>query len=195
MTKKFFFLILLSLCNKSGIYAQRIQAKVIMESRSNNPQELVYKKGLQLKFSDFQGTIEEEMHAIAMAYTGVSLQYSGSSKNGNINLQIQLFPSFNKARSWCMDKHKEDWTLAHEQRHFDITIINACKLYRALASFTFSKNFDQEITALQTEYREKSELEQVKYDEATNHGINKAAQREWNQNIQKLLEGCQDCYP
>ncbi|MCC6185706.1 MAG: DUF922 domain-containing protein [Chitinophagaceae bacterium] len=195
MNTKYFFLIILSICFATSVVAQRIEATIIMESRSNNPNELIYKKGMQLKLSDFQGPVEAGMHAIAMAYTGVSLQYSGSNKNGMLNLKIQLYTSFDKSRSWCMEQHKDDWTLAHEQRHFDITVINACMLYRALSSFSFSKNFEKEIAEMQTKYRVKNEQEQDEYDKATNHGINKEEQVAWNKKISETLSQCDDCFP
>lgn len=181
------------LCSQNT-FAQHVEAKIIMENNSSNVNEIVYHKGLKLKQSDFQGEVEQGMNAIAMAYSGVSLKYGGMTKRGNILIEIRLYPSFDKSTSWCMAEHRNETVLEHEQRHFDITVINACKLFRVLQSYSFTKNFEQEIVQLQNKYKRLNEEEQDIYDDATNHGINKEIQEEWNHKIIKELAECSDCY-
>jgi hypothetical protein len=183
----FFFL-------SQNLFAQDIEATLIMETSSSQRNEIVYQKGLKLKQSDFQGAVDLGMNAVAMAYSGVSLKYGGMTKKGKILIEIRMYPSFNKSTSWCMEEHRNDRVLEHEQRHFDITVINACKLFRALQSYSFTKNFEQEIAELQKKYKQLNEEDQDIYDKATNHGINKEIQEEWNSRITKELAACSDCY-
>lgn len=175
-------------------FAQRIVTTIIMENKSDKGTEVVYRSGKQLSLSDFQAEVDLSMHAVAMAYSGVTLKYQAYSKKGELNLEIRLYPSFDKSKSWCLSKAKNEWTLAHEQRHFDITVINACALYRALQQKIFSKDFEKEIAEIQNKYRRINEEEQDQYDSETNHGINKVKQAEWNEYIIRRLAECKDCY-
>ncbi|MDI9319095.1 MAG: DUF922 domain-containing protein [Phycisphaerales bacterium] len=192
---KWFRIFLLIFLSGQSILAQRIiTATVAMEKISDKPKEIVYRKNTRLSLSDFLGNPEVRTNEVALAYSGVSLRYSGSIKKGQIMLDIKLYAVFDRSKSWCLEKAKNDWTLAHEQRHFDITAINACRLYRALKDFSFTQNFEQEIKELQKKFQQLNEENQDEYDEATHHGINKLAQEEWNQKIIKTLEEYSDCF-
>ncbi|HTN17029.1 MAG TPA: hypothetical protein VL092_05055 [Chitinophagaceae bacterium] len=178
-------------CNS---FAQKIIARVTMETSSEKRNEIVYRKGTKLELSDFQGPEEPNMNAVAMAYSGISLRYSGSMQKGLIVLNIKMYCSFDKSRSWCLPGSRNERTLAHEQRHFDITALSACDLYRELQQYTFTKNFEREIAELQRKYREQNEAEQDRYDKEANHGINTEEQEQWNQKITKSIDNCTDCY-
>ena len=192
--KWFRIFVLIFLSGQNLLAQQIVTATVAMELSSDEPNEIVYRKNTRLSLSDFQGTPEVKTNEVALAYSGVTIRYSGSVKKGQIMLNIKLYAVFDRSKSWCLAKAKNDWTLAHEQRHFDITAINACRLYRALKEFSFSQNFEQEIKELQKKFQQLNEKEQDEYDEATHHGINKAAQEEWNQKIIKTLEEYSDCF-
>jgi hypothetical protein len=194
MNLKAILVLLTQLFVTSPIFGQTIIPKVIMENSSKLPNEIVYKKDLLLKIEDFQGVVEPRMNAVAMAYSGVNIQYQGYSKKGDLNLEIRLYPSFDKTKSWCLPKAKNEWTLAHEQRHFEITVLNACDLFRALKKFNYSKNFQIEIIELHNKFKRINEDEQDLYDSETNHGIDKEKQAEWNKKISLRLAACIDCY-
>lgn len=194
MKHKICFLFLVISCGPLLSFAQKVQAKINMKSSSEKPNEIVYRKGNLLRIKDFEGSEEDGMRAIAMAYSGVNLSYSATIKANEISLTINMYPSFDKGKSWFLEEHKNEKTLAHEQLHFDITVIKACELYRVLKAFPFSKKFEKEIVALQTNYRIKNEEEQDRYDSETNHGINKEKQAEWEEKIKQQLAACADCY-
>jgi hypothetical protein len=188
-----FILIFMMLVHNS-FAQQKIVTNVTMETGSEKKNEIVYRKGTQLTLSDFQGDEEPNMNAVAMAYSGISVRYSGSMQKGLIVLNIKMYASFDKSRSWCLPGSRNEKTLAHEQRHFDITALSACELYRELQHYPFTKNFDREIQELQRKYRERNEAEQDQYDTEANHGINTDIQEEWNQKIINAIDNCSDCY-
>lgn len=68
-------------------------------------------------------------------------------------------------------------------------------MFRALQSYSFTQNFEQEIFGLQEKYRKLNEQEQDDYDSESNHGIDKEKQAEWNEKTLKDLANCDDCYP
>ena len=189
----FFLFFMLTFC-AFGSYAQKVQATVTMKSSSDKSGQIVYRKGQLLRIKDFEGSEEKGMRAIAMTYSGVSLNYSAAIKSDEIFVNIYLYPSFDKEKSWFLEKHKDERTLAHEQLHFDITVIKACDLYKALKAYSFSKKFENEIVELQTKYKIENEELQDLYDAETNNGINREKQAEWHEKIKKQLEACNDCY-
>lgn len=190
---KFFLFFVLAFC-AFGSNAQKVQATVTMKGSSDKTGQIVYRKGHLLRIRDFEGSEEKGMRAIAMTYSGVSLNYSAAIKAEEIFVNINLYPSFDKERSWFLEKHKDERTLAHEQLHFDITVIKACDLYKALKAYSFSRKFEKEIVELQTKYKIQNEELQDLYDAETNNGINKEKQAEWHEKIKKQLADCDDCY-
>jgi hypothetical protein len=190
---RFFWVFVFASCS-FGSYAQKVQAKVAMNSSSDKVGQIVYRKGQLLRIKDFEGSEEKEMRAIAMTYSGVSLNYSAAIKADQIFLNINLCPTFDKEKSWFLEEHKNQRTLDHEQLHFDITVINACALYKALKAFSFSSKFEKEIVELQAKYRTQNEALQDLYDSETNNGIHKEKQAEWYEKIKKQLADCNDCY-
>lgn len=175
--------------------SRKIIAHVSMDLRAEQPDHIAYRKDLRLSWRDFQGSVDpDNSDAVAMAYTGVSVRYEGSIQKGEVHLHIRVLTHFNRRQSWVLPNSKNDWTLNHEQRHFDITAINACELYRALRSFSFSDRFEQEIRELQERYQKKNEDDQDRYDRETNHGIREKAQKEWAERIGKALEEASECY-
>lgn len=193
MIQRFCFLLLV-LCAQKSVAQQKVVVKAKMVTVSERRNEIAYQAGRKLQLSDFQGDEEPNVDAVAMAYTGVSLRYAGAMKNGVVTLEIKVYASFDKARSWCLPSSRNGWTLAHEQRHFDITALNACALLREVQLYHFTKNFEQEIDALQRKYKQKNEEEQDIYDSETNHGIGREVQLEWNEKIKKTIAESSDCF-
>lgn len=174
--------------------AQNFEVKVVMKQSSAQPNEIVYRKGLQLTLADFQGEYEPGMNAIAMAYSGVALQFKAYTKGATTYIEIEMYPSFDKRRSWCLAAHRNAYTLEHEQRHFDITALSACALYQRLKTYPFTKDFQQEILRIKEAHVRDNEAEQDRYDQETNHGILRDKQAQWNEKIKKGLAEASDCF-
>lgn len=197
-TRLLFFLIVSCVLLRKDAVAQdrKIVAHVVMDTRAEQADQIAYKKGLRLKWNDFQGAEDpNNSDAVAMAYTGVSVRYDGSVSKGTVHLNIRVLTHFSRSQSWVLSGSKNDWTLNHEQRHFDITALNACALYRELSSYAFTDRFETEIRELQERYQRKNEEDQDRYDRETNHGIRHKAQDEWTERIQRALDESGACYP
>lgn len=189
------YIVCFVLLTQNGFAQQKVTANVTMETKSERKNEIVYRKGTKLELSDFHGDDEPNVDAVAMAYSGVSVRYTGTIKNGLIKLEIKMYASFDKSKSWCLETSRNERTLAHEQRHFDITALNACALFEELQSYQFTKNFEREIADLQKKYQKKNESDQDDYDAETNHGIKREVQEEWNQKILKAISEAGSCFP
>lgn len=192
-----FFILLAGILQVGAVKAQtrKVIAHVIMDTRMEQADQIAYRKGIRLNWEDFQGDADaSNSDAVAMAYTGVSLRYEGSIRKGEVHLNIRILTHFSRRQSWVLSTSKNEWTLNHEQRHFDITALNACALYRELSTYNFTNRFDKEIRELQERYQRKNEEMQERYDLETNHGIRRKAQEEWNERIQHALEELAECY-
>jgi predicted secreted Zn-dependent protease len=78
--------------------------------------------------------------------------------------------------------------LEHEQLHFDLSQIYARQLRKKIADsklnlFNFTKESNKIFDDIFFLYKERQNL----YDTETNHGINNAAQKKWEKNIETEL--------
>jgi hypothetical protein len=173
---------------------QKVVTSVFIDTLSDNKNNIVYRKGIQIVLEDFQGISEIGSTAAAMTYSGLTVKYVAQIRKHEILLDITLSASFDKSKSWCLNHAQTERTRIHEQRHFEITAINACQLFRLLKTYPFTKNFEAELNKIQNDFREKLSKDQEEYDSATKHGIDKERQSYWNQKIIERLETCNDCF-
>lgn len=198
MSKVLLFLLVFIGSSMSSVIAQskKIIAQVQLDMHTEQPEQIAYRRGLKLSWSDFRGPADpNNADAVAMAYTGVAVRYEGSIKKGEVHLHIRILTHFNRSQSWVLPTSKNEHTLNHEQRHFEITALNACALYREMSTFKFTDRFEQEIRELQERYQKKNEEDQDRYDRETDHGIRKKAQEEWSERIQSQLNDTEICFP
>ena len=85
--------------------------------------------------------------------------------------------------------HKTDYILTHEQGHFDIAEIFARKLNKLMKEYNFDWNtYRQDLKKIYQDVLDEKEDMQNKYDEETNHSINKEKQEEWLKKISGKLK-------
>lgn len=141
-----------------------------------------------LTWDDFKGKPDKHSEWTAMTYSGIKLRYEYKHHKDNYTVKILLYPYMDKTRSWYTDAGHNNYTLAHEQRHFDITILITKQLAEKMRSMEYSPhNFAKQINNVHDEYLEKLRQMQDDYDEETRHGINKYKQRIWDRRIESEL--------
>lgn len=141
-----------------------------------------------LNWDDFKGKPDKNSEWTAMTYSGIKLRYEYKRKNDQYTVTIMLYPYMDKTRSWYREEGYNDYTLAHEQRHFDITILVTKQLARELRQMSYSpKTFTKQINKIHGEYLEKLRQMQDQYDEQTKHGMNKSRQQMWDKKIETEL--------
>jgi hypothetical protein len=173
--------------NKSKYQQKRagaLQVTVQFRKYSRAANEIIYKAETPLTISDFQGTPDEESKALAATYSGFSLQYSFKSDTSGNFLDIELFPYFDRSKSWMKKGGKTPYVLRHEQLHFDITALKTYDFLRALKHFKFSaEGFQTEIEQLKEQYSKELEAMQELYDRESNHGSWRDKQKAWDRRI------------
>jgi hypothetical protein len=109
--------------------------------------------------------------------------------DGVIKLHLTLKAALPKSAAWVRSESRSNYTLNHEQRHFDIVKIAAERFKQKLTNSKLSPD-DYEgivnVTYLDA-YREMTDL-QKQYDNETRHGTDTAEQERWNAKIDKELK-------
>jgi hypothetical protein len=109
---------------------------------------------------------------------------------GTVNVRLRTKAFVPKSASWVKADSKNSYSLNHEQRHFDIVKIIMERFKQKLRTEKFTvDNYDGPINVQYLESFHEMNVMQQQYDTETAHGMNIAAQEEWNEKIDKELKG------
>ena len=158
-----------------------IKAVTVTFGQSLEKDEEVYYSLTPLLWQDFSGIPDSSSQWAAMTHSGIRLKYEYQEKGDTTIANVMLYPYMAKGKSWYKPEGHNPYTLAHEQRHFDITAIVANELAREIKSAKFDLvDFPTAIISMHSKYIKKLEAMQAQYDEETAHGDNYAVQQKWN---------------
>ncbi len=153
----------------------------------NRDDTVFYDPKRPLRWSDFTGRAPFRSNYSASVF--VSLAYEGDSriKDGEVEVLLD-FKTFMLKSSSYVKGEKNDYTLNHEQRHFEIAQIITERLKEKLAGMElFPYNYDRVLSSMYLDaYREMNRY-QEQYDKETSHGKNRSAQETWNRKIDDEL--------
>jgi hypothetical protein len=184
--------------NKSFYNAQKtkpgFRVEVSMDEESEDSNFVAYALNRPLTLDDFRGPPQTKGDAVAVTFSMLSVKYASIQTASNeVIVDVSVLTNFSKSRSWCRMENRNAETLAHEQRHFDISAIKACELVDTLRHFHFTTgNFTVELFRIQRQKQNELDLLQNQYDQESKHGVGGEAQEKWNRMIkEKLLKsGC-----
>ncbi len=114
-----------------------------------------------------------------------------------VPLGMTFYAAMDKRSSGAGGGARTDLLLAHEQGHFDLTEIAARQLVRSLGGVEGQGTTGSQARAAvlekiqQAHDRAVLELEeqQARYDQETSHGQSARGQRDWNDQIARMLQG------
>ena len=93
---------------------------------------------------------------------------------------------------WSRRGVKSERLLRHEQGHFDLTGLAACKLYRQYTSNDLKASSQdavvEEIRRLLKQIKQAAGELDERYDHETEHGLDEQAQERWNRRIRKAIQ-------
>ncbi|PRY27403.1 hypothetical protein CLV58_13336 [Spirosoma oryzae] len=158
------------------------------DSRVTTDDTVHYNPDRPLSWSDFQARPRSGSHYAAEVFTSFSYEGRSSVENGTITANLLIKTYMLKSSSWVRDLALNDYSLNHEQRHFDIARLITERFKRKLTPERLTlTDYNSEIQYQFIEsFRDMNEL-QKQYDRETQHGINQAAQAFWNQKIDAEL--------
>lgn len=156
---------------------------------NNAPDDTIqWNTGRKLVWADFEGEPDRTCSNAALTSSGIEFKYGYSNEKFTYNITCL----FDKKKSW--GKLKNDYILAHEQAHFDISEIHARKLNKLLKLYQFTSPAaaKKEITAIYTGVMKEQTAMQELYDEETDHSRDKEKQVAWLEKVRKELDRMKD---
>ena len=183
------------LLNKGKITTNpTVKVNVTISKTTDKPNCIAYSVQRPLQIMDFTGTPEGPEPELAVTLSGISVYYTGETKNGQFAINITITPYFDKSRSWFKEKGKNSYVLAHEQTHFDITAIKACEFVNEIRNTAFTEeNYVKLIEQLRLQNLQQLNEDETKYDEETNHGNIQDKQEMWQNKTKEKVKAA-GCY-
>ena len=164
--------------------------KVTFTDYNEKPEgdSIYYSVKRPLTWADFQSKVPNSKYD-AEVFPTLGYDEKAEIINGIINLHLAVKTGLPKSASWAKEGSRNDYTLNHEQRHFDIVKIAAEHFKRKIkARKLTTANYDGPINEEYLDaYREMTNL-QIQYDNETRHGSATSEQRKWNERIDKELQ-------
>jgi hypothetical protein len=140
-----------------------------------------------LTWDDFKSKTPNS-HYDAQVFPTIGYDEHTGVTDGTINVAIALKATLPKSAAWVRAGSKTDYTLNHEQRHFDIVKIVTEHFKQKLKTENLTPaNYEGIINVDYLDaYREMDAI-QKQYDDETRHGADQAEQGRWNEKIDKEL--------
>lgn len=167
---------------------REIIVNVKITDSDKDKQLIIFNPSRPLKIEDFKGQPKYNSKAVATILSGVKMGISSLTEKDRTVVDIDLTCYFDPRQSWMKPKGRNPKVLDHEQRHFEITAIQTCKLFNAIKNTTFTDNWHKELIALKEKYIEELEKMQENYDRETRHGTLRGKQLAYNQRIDEDLK-------
>lgn len=170
--------------NKDGM---SVNLNVRFKDRSDNSDFILYNVNNHLKIKDFQGRPDRSSHGVGATFSGIQMSWEGKSFNGKMDVNVSMMVYFDKSHSWMKPEGKDERVLKHEQIHFDLTAIYACKMYHAILNEKYnSKNIKQKLRDIQNKFMAALQDEQALYDKETKHGTIDDVQKAWAEKVSQM---------
>jgi len=183
MRKLFMAVIAIVAASQLSIAQEIKELEVVITPSLQEEGELPY-TGVPLTWDHFKGAPDNSCEFIAMTYSGIKMKYEYKSRNGKAQAKVLLCPYMDITQSWYKKEGHNDPTLAHEQRHFDITAIVARQFADEIKKRQFTvENFQKEMKILHKKYIDKLAKMQAEYDQETDHGIKTDIQSAWDKRL------------
>lgn len=155
----------------------------------NTEDTLLWHEDLKLSWTDFKGKKEVETDAVAVTASGITFGYTVRKANSRIIDFIPLVEAhFYPEKSWVNMTLADDYILAHEQLHFDITELHVRKFRRQLSQVKISNHLNTILDELHKNINKDLAKMQNQYDTESNNSINKESQAKWIAFVEKELK-------
>jgi len=141
-----------------------------------------------ITWNDFRGGVPNSHYAAEVSPI-IGYAERIDVKNGIIQLDLEIKVCLPKSACWVKNGSRDDYTLNHEQRHFDLAKIAAMHFIQKIKSEELPvSNYDGPINVDYLDaYRQMDTLE-TRYDKETTHGLDHFAQEKWNERIDRELK-------
>lgn len=144
---------------------------------------IIWKPDSLLRPDDFKAKPKPN-GPLGLSYVGIFI-YS-TEVSGELLLNVEAL--FVKSKSYIVKN--TDYVLKHEQIHFDIAELHARRLRKKIDEVDFKKvrSMQSEINKHHEKTMKEYSKEQDDYDRDTEHGLNAAKQKVWNEKITAAIK-------
>ena len=146
-----------------------------------------WRDGHTLSWSDFQGLPSKGSAFSASSNTGISHRFTIKSTGIIDKSKSIIKANFYPKLSWYKPELIDEFTLKHEQTHFDISEVHARMFRKAVAEFRFTRNSKAEIQRIYKRIESSRRKMQSQFDAETEHSVNREAEKLWEVKVQALL--------
>ncbi|ERM81568.1 hypothetical protein P872_09790 [Rhodonellum psychrophilum GCM71 = DSM 17998] len=170
--------------------ANKVRVEIIEKDRINHPDTVFYNANKPISFQDFRDRPNVASRFNATIFTSLSLEGASFVQEGTIILPLEVKVYMLPGSSWIKSGGQSEYTLNHEQRHFDVTKIVGNRLVEKLKYMDLNPdNYEGLVNdAFLDAFREMNRLQEI-YDGQTRHGLDHGAQSRWNTILDQALEG------
>jgi hypothetical protein len=166
-------------------------ARILFTDYTEQPEgdTIYYSPKRPLRWDDFQakpigGKYEAEV------FPSIGYTEEVEVVKGIVNVKLAVKTYVPKSACWVRPGSRNDYSLNHEQRHFDIVKIIAERFKQKLRTEKLTvDNYDGPINVQYLESFHEMNVMQDQYDDETRHGTNTLTQQQWNEKIDKELAG------
>lgn len=169
--------------------AKSVRLEIIEKSRESDQDTVFYDSNRPLTWNDFLDKPNRSSKNNAVIFTSLAMEGNPYIDDGVLILPLEILVYMLPGSSWVRNEGKNDYSLNHEQRHFDVTRIVGNRLIDKLKALELNpENYEADVNdAFFDSYREMNRLQEI-YDARTGHGLNNTQQR-WNTIIDNALKG------
>jgi hypothetical protein len=169
--------------------AKSVRLEIIEKSRKSDQDTVFYNSNRPLTWNDFLDKPNRTSRNNAVIFTSLAMEGDPFMEDGVLVLPLEIKVYMLPGSSWVRNEGKNDYSLNHEQRHFDVTRIVGNRLINKLKALELNpENYEAEVNgAFFDSYREMNRLQEI-YDARTRHGLDNAQHR-WNTILDKALNG------
>ena len=147
---------------------------------ADNEVTMSWREDLKLTWNDFKGEKNSESDAVAVTASGITFSYAVRKSNSRIvGFKARIEADFYPEKSWVVKELADDYILAHEQLHFDITELHVRKLRKQISEVKVSQDLGRVLNTLHLNMNKELADMQHQYDTETNNSIDKVAQAKW----------------
>lgn len=170
--------------------AKSVRLEIVEKSRKSDNDTVFYDSKRPLTWDNFLDRPNRISKNNAMIFTSLAMEGSPYMDNGVLILPIEIKVYMLPGSSWIRSGGQNEYSLNHEQRHFDITRVVGNRLVNRLKTLDLNpENYEAEVNdAFFDSFREMNKLQEI-YDARTRHGMDRTAQLRWNTILDQALNG------
>ena len=178
--------------DKNAKLIRSVKIVVLPDYQIENPEKgdtIFWSPIRKMTWTDFTGTMPKTTKYSAQIFNNFEYFAPLALKNGVLCIDLQMKVYMLKSSSWTSSSSLSEYSIAHEQLHFDLTKIVVERFKQKAGKVLTVDNYDSDLQLLFIDmYREMNRL-QKEYDDESLHSINVLGQQKWQQFVDGELKG------